>query len=801
LVVTKSIQALLQKKAALMRYLSYIATNFIFSGEFVVRSKILVKRLVLTLGLGLALAGCQSTQSSTEVVKQAPLSLERIYKDNEFKSQWIGRIRWLSDGSGYTAVEKSAKQEKNDQGEMKSIGRDIVLYDPASNKRTVLITAQQLIPAGQDKPLKINNYVWSKDRQQVLIYTNSKKVWRSNSRGDYYVLNLKNSSLEKLGASDYQASRMMFAKFSPNGKKVAYVYLDNIFVQDVASKEITQLTFDANKTTINGLFDWVYEEEFSIRDGFRWSPDGSKIAYWQLDTSGSKNFTMINNTDELYPTITQFPYPKVGEKNPAAKIGIVALNSQKTLWADFKGDAHEMYIPRMSWAGNSDEVIIQRMNRKQDTNKVYLVNAENGDLNHIYTEKEQTFIEWVYDVTWIDNGKSFLWISEQDDWRHVYKISRDGQTVTDLTPGAFDITRIESIDEQGGWVYFMASPDNITQRYLYRAALDGSGSKERVTPAQFSGSNSYYMDKQGQWAIHSHSNFTTPSTKRLVKLSDHSTKRVMLENKALKAKLAKQSFTDTEFFQVKAQDGVMIDGYITKPANFVAGKKYPIIFYVYGEPAGQTVKDSWRGNSFLWDQMLAEQGFIVASIDPRGTKAPKGRAWRKAIYAKAGVITSRDNSDALTAMAQRYPFIDTSRVGIWGHSGGGSTTLNMLFRYPEQFHVGIAVAPVADIRLYDTIYQERYSGILADNVEAYEQSAPITHAKNLKGNLLVIHGTGDDNVHYQGSERLINELVKHNKQFEFMSYPNRSHGLYEGKGTTLHMKTMMTNYFKRHLQQ
>ncbi|WP_370694270.1 S9 family peptidase [Psychrobium sp. 1_MG-2023] len=664
----------------------------------------------------------------------------------------------------------------------------------------MLISAEQLIVSGQDKPLAIHDYVWSQDRQQVLIYTNSKKVWRSNSRGDYYVLDLASSELKKIGASDYQESRLMFAKFSPDGSKVAYVYLDNIYVQEIASQQITQLTFDANRSTINGLFDWVYEEEFTIRDGFRWSPDGSKIAYWQLDTSGSKDFIMINNTDDLYPTLTKFPYPKVGEKNPAAKVGMVNLSTQKTVWAEFEGDAHNMYIPRMSWAANSDEIIVQRMNRKQDTNTVYLVKASDGQPQPIYVEKEQTFIEWVYDVTWIDDGKSFLWISEQDDWRHIYKISRDGKTVTDLTPGAFDITSIKSIDQDNGWVYFIASPDDVAQRYLYRAPLDGSGKKERVTPQQYAGFNRYHMDAKGQWAIHSHSSFDTPTTKRLVALSDHQTQRTMLKNKALKAKLAQLSLGQTEFFQVEARDGVKLDGYITKPANFDENKQYPVIFYVYGEPAGQTVKDSWRGNSFMWDQLLTQQGFIVASIDNRGTKAPKGRAWRKSIYAKAGVVTSRDQSDALKAMAKRYPFIDTKRVGIWGHSGGGSMTLNMLFRYPEQYQVGIATAPVPDIRLYDTIYQERYSGLLEDNKEAYEQSAPITHAKNLQGNLLLIHGTGDDNVHYQGSERLINELIKHNKQFEFMSYPNRSHSLREGEGTTLHLKTMMTNYFKRHLQ-
>jgi dipeptidyl-peptidase-4 len=761
----------------------------------------LFKRLALTLGLGVALSGCQAT-SDTVVSKPAdsPLTLERIYKSSEFRSEWIGTIRWLSDGSGYTAVEKSTYKMKNKKGEMESAGRDIVQYDPKTNARTVLISAEQLIPAGSEKPLSIHDYSWSTDRSQVLIYTNSKKVWRSKSRGDYYILNLKSAKLTKVGASDYEDSRLMFTKFSPDGSKVAYVYLDNIYVQELSSKKITQLTFDASDTKINGLFDWVYEEEFSIRDGFRWSPDGSKIAYWQLDTSGSKNFTMINNTDTLYPTLTTFPYPKVGEKNPAAKIGMVTLDSQKTVWANFEGDAHEMYIPRMSWANNSDEVIIQRMNRKQDTNKVYLVSAKNGSLNHIYTEKEETFIEWVYDVTWIDDGKSFLWISEQDDWRHIYKISRDGKSVVDLTPGAFDITSIKSIDEKAGWVYFIASPDDITQRYLFRAPLDGSGKKERVTPAQYAGTNNYYMDVKGQWAIHTHSSFDVPSTKRLVSLKAHKTERVLTENKALKAKLATLDIGETEFFQVSAQDGVVLDGYITTPADFDPNKKYPIIFYVYGEPAGQTVKDSWRGGSYLWDQLLTQKGFVVASIDNRGTKAPKGRAWRKSIYAKAGVVPSRDQSDALKAMAKKFPFIDEARVGIWGHSGGGTSTLNMLFRYPEQYKVGIANAPVPDLRLYDSIYQERYSGLLKDNKEAYETSIAINYAKNLQGKLLLVHGTGDDNVHYQGAERLINELIKHNKQFDFMSYPNRSHGLWEGEGTTLHLKTMMTEYFLKNLK-
>lgn len=760
-------------------------------------------RWCTAIAIPLVLMACQSTMSelaSTNEAPSKPLTVERIYKDHEFKSQWLGRIRWLADGSGYTAVEKSATKKKSDDGKEQSIGRDIVFYNPNTLAKTVLISAEQLIPKGETKPLSIDNYLWSNDRSQVLIYTNSKKVWRSNSRGDYWVLNLNTEQLKQLGGKSVKASSLMFAKFSPDGSKVAYVFDNNIYVETLASNEIEQLTSDAGNGIINGLFDWVYEEEFSIRDGFRWSPDGKNIAYWQLDTNGSKDFIMINNTDELYPTLTKFPYPKVGEQNALAKIGIVNLQSKNTTWAKLPNNSREMYIPRMNWSGNSKQVLVQHVNRKQDTNKLYLTDAKTGTVSLIQTEQEKNFLDFYDDARWLENGTDFIWKSERSGWRHIYKISRDGKTVINLTQGEFDIIDIQAIDEKNGWVYFIASPDNVAQRYLYRSKLDGSLSNQRITPDAFSGSNHYQMSPDGQWAIHSHSSFSTPTQTSLVKITGHKTKHKLVENKKLNQQLSTLAQPEHEFFQVTAQDGVVLDGYIMRPANFDANKKYPIIFYVYGEPAGQTAQDRWRGNSYLWDQMLTEQGFIVASIDNRGTPAPKGREWRKSIYGAVGILSSRDQADALKAMAKRWSYIDLDRVGIWGHSGGGSMTLNMLFRYPELYKVGISLAPVADQRLYDSIYQERYSGLLTEYAEGYKQGSPITHAKNLQGKLLLVHGTGDDNVHYQGTERLINELIKHNRQFDFMSYPNRSHGIREGEGTTLHLKTMMTDYFNEHLK-
>ena len=772
-----------------------------------------LQTLIITTVLTASLSACQSTgyndnsNTGKAVINKidAPLTLKRIYQDHEFKSEHIGRIRWLKDGSAYMAVEPSKAKKKDKDGKEVSLGKDILEYNPETLASKTLVTAEQLTPKGEEDPLTIDNYTFSPDRQQVLIYTNSKKVWRSNSRGDYWLLNLTTNKLTQLGkglvkGNKIPASQLMFVKFSPDASKVAYVYDNEIYLQNLSDFTVTQLTNSSGNGVINGLFDWVYEEEFLIKDGFRWSPDGKKIAYWQLDTSGSKDFTLINNTDELYPTITTFPYPKVGEQNALANVGVVNLNTQKTVWVKLPNNSRNMYIPRMNWSGNSEQILVQHLNRKQDTDILYLADVDTGKVHKAFVEQEQNFLDAIADARWLDQGKSFIWTSERSGWRHLYKVSRDGKTVLDLTPGDFDITEFKALDEQSGWLYYMAAPKHVEQRYLFRSKLDGSIVNERVTPEKYKGFNSYYMAENGQWAIHSFSNFDQPTSKYLVKIDGHQTKHTLMTNEKLNAKLAKIKLAKTEFFQVKAQDGVVLDGYITRPADFDPNKMYPIIFYVYGEAWGQTVQDKWRGNAYLWDQMLTQHGFIVASIDNRGTRAPKGQQWRKSIYGAVGILSSRDQSDALKAMAKRWSYIDTDRVGIWGHSGGGSMTLNMLFRYPEQYQVGISLAPVADQLLYDTIYQERYSGLLPDYAEGYKKGSPITYAKNLQGKLLLMHGTGDDNVHYQGSERLINELIKHNKQFDFMSFPNRTHGLREGKGTTLFIKTKMTNYFEQYLK-
>ena len=758
---------------------------------------------------GLGLQACSSTEqastpSATVNATANPLSLEQIYKEKDFKAERSTYFTWLDDGTGYTVLEGRESDKNNQDDKAKDDehgvkGNDIVFYNADGTGRKVLVSYEKLIPKGDKEPLTVESYQWSKDGKWLMVFTNGEQVWRSRSRGDFWLLNLETDSLYQLGGENIEAKKLMFAKFSPDSSKVAYVRDNNIYMEKVGSKAVTALTTDGNDTIVNGNFDWVYEEEFTIRDGFRWSPDNKSIAYWQLDTSGVKYFTMINNTDDLYPTLKEFPYPKAGEMNSAVKVGVVSLSDKKTRWAELGGDNRDRYIPRISWAGTGESLMIQDLNRPQSHNKVWLFDWQKQQLTKILEDKDDAFIEWFYKANWSKDGKFFIWHSERDGWRHLYRVSRDGKTIVDLTPGEYDIIDMLALNEDKNVMYFTASPDDPGQRYLFRTSLDGSSKPMRVTPPLFDGSNSYYMSKDTSWAMHTFSKFGTPPMKEIIKVSDHSNVKTLVENKALKEKLATEQLPTHEFFTVNARDGVELDGYIMFPANMDKSKKYPIVFYVYGEPWGSTVQDRWEGNSYLYKSYLTQQGFIVASVDNRGTRAPKGRDWRKSIYKKIGSITVRDQVDALDAMAKRWDVIDTDRVGVWGHSGGGSSTLNLLFRHGDRYKVGIASAPVPDIRLYDTIYQERYAGNPNTDPESYDNTSPISFAKDLQGKLLLIHGTGDDNVHYQGSERLINELVKHNKQFEFFSYPNRSHSLREGKGTTLHYHTMMANFFEKHL--
>ncbi|NWO03699.1 MAG: S9 family peptidase, partial [Idiomarinaceae bacterium] len=733
--------------------------------------------------------GGQSTADSdkADVTGVSQLTAEKIFASDTFNIDRPAPTRWLEDGSGYTTLEQSDSAD----------GRDIVRYHPETNERTVLVSAKQLTPQGKNKALDIADYVWSDDGEKVLIFTNTKRSWRTHTLGDYWVLNRNNNELRQLGGNAPE-STLQFAKFNPQGTKVAFVMQNNIYVQDLSSFTVSALTSDGSDTIVNGTFDWVNEEEFFLRDGFRWSPNGKHIAYWQLDTEGTPVFTMINNTDELYPTLKEFPYPKVGETNAAMRIGVMPASGGQTKWMDIPGAPRQHYLVRMNWAGNSEKLLIQQLARKQHINRAFISDIETGRSQELLRESTDSWAEYVDDIHFLNDGREFTWLSERSGYRHIYRVHRDTGRTTAITRGNWDVVEVLRVNEENGWVYFIASPETPLERYLFRASLDGSGRLERLTP-DMDGTHSYSISQDAKYAEHTFSSVNQVPVTNMISLPDHEVIRTVVDNKEAQQAVEQVQKQPVEFFRVEARDGLELDGYIMKPTDFDPSKEYPILFYVYGEPWGQTVANRWGGSLYLWHTMLTQQGYIVASIDNRGTKSPRGFDWRRSIYKNLGVVTVRDQYDALQQMLERWDFIDESRVGIWGHSGGGSQTLNALFRYPDSYHMGMALAPVPDLTLYDTIYQERYSGLLPESAERYKETSAITHAENLEGDLLLVHGTGDDNVHFQGSERLVNELIKHGKQFEFFAYPNRSHGIYEGEGTTLHLRTMMTEFVKENL--
>jgi dipeptidyl-peptidase-4 len=737
--------------------------------------------MVLLAGSLISFPLAAQTQDSTL------LTVKRVHGSADFRSDFFGPTRWMDDGAAYTTLEPA--QDKK--------GTDLVRYETRTGAREILIPSQSFRPAGDTAALSIEDYQWSPDRNRVLIYTNSQPVWRQNTRGDYWVLDRTTHELKKLGGGAAKPSTLMFAKFSPDGARVAYVRENNLYVENLGDGAIVQLTQDGSRTIINGTFDWVYEEELDDRDGWRWSPDGTSIAFWQLNADSVRDFDLINNTDSLYSFDVPVQYPKAGESNSAARIGVVPAAGGATRWLDIPGDQRNHYLARMEWADNSRELIIQRLNRLQNTNELLLGDAASGRVSTVLTEKDSTWVDVVDELAWLDRGRSFTWVSERDGWNHVYVVSRDGRSIRLVTPGAFDVLGIAGLDTKAGYLYYIASPDNPTQRYLYRTRLDGRGKAERLTPADKSGINGYDISPDYRFAFHTYSRFGVPPQTALIQLPTHQVVRTVVENARLRGRVAALRTGSQEFFKVDIGNGVQLNGWIMKPYDFDPSRRYPILFFVYGGPGSQTVLDSWGGSNYLWYLMLTQQGYLVASVDNRGTGA-RGRDWRKIIYGQMGVVETQDQAAAARAIS-RWPYVDSARVGIWGWSYGGFMSLNTLFQHSDVYRMAVAVAPVTHWKFYDNIYTERYNGLPQDNKAGYDRGSPLTYVNQLQGDLLLIHGTGDDNVHFQNSQTLVNSLVQANKPFQFMEYPNRNHGIFGGN-TRLHLFSLITQYLNDHLK-
>jgi dipeptidyl-peptidase-4 len=707
-----------------------------------------------------------------------------------------GKIKWSASGNAYTVIKDG----------------NIVQIDPVTEQKTILINKLKLTDPSTNKVLDLQSCEFNSNQTRALLFTNTVKVWRYNTMGDYWLYDMSTGKLIKVGKT-LPAQSLMFAKFSPDGQAVAYVSGHNIFTEDISSGIITKLTQDGTRKLINGTFDWVYEEEFGCRDGFRWSPDGTMIAFWQVDATKIKDYNMLNTTDSNYSQVIPVEYPKVGEAPSAVKIGVVDCSTKKIKWMEIDGDPQQNYLTRMEWSGKN-ELVIQQLNRKQQESRLIYCNVLDGKGGTFWAENSEAWVDLNTDDprgwNWINSGKDFIWISEKDGWRHIYKISRDGKTTVALTTGMYDIAEVKCIDEANNLIYFTASPYNATQLYLYTVNIEKpslvkkiinniSRQKNEFEPVNANGRtgmHDYQISPNGKFAYHTFSNHKTPPVAEWLKLPDN----VVLNNsKSIEVTVNVDQEVDEEFLKIQTDDLISLNAWISKPKNFDSTKKYPVVFYVYGEPAGSTVKDSYKAQeNFLYNGDMRGDGYIQVTIDNRGTPMLKGSAWRKSIYRKIGDININDMAKGFEKLLAMKPYMDKARTAVWGWSGGGASTLHLLFRYPGLFQTGIAVSAVTNQLFYDNVYQERYMGLPQENLEDFINGSPVTYAKNLKGNLLYIHGTGDDNVHYSNAELLVNELIKYNKQFQYMAYPNRSHNISEGAGTFEHLSALYTSFLRLH---
>ena len=641
-----------------------------------------------------------------------------------------------------------------------------------------------------------------------LQFRNAQRVWRYATRGDYYLVNNTTGESRQLGA-DLPPQSLMFAKLSPDGSHVAYVSKNNIYIEDcsMSAPHRRQLTTDGNDSIINGTFDWVYEEEFDCRDGFRWSGDSRYIAFWWSNSGGTGWFDIINNVDSIYPTIQRFPYPKAGTQNSAVRVGYIDTQKEAISWIDIPGDQRENYLPRMEFVPGTNTLMIQQMNRAQNHNTVWQFTISGKSSTQPSMLCEDTDAAWVEtndNIHWLPGNKYFIFTSERDGWRHLYRVSADGKKWTCITEGNFDVIEEVAYDERRGYIYFTATdPDRATERYLYRTDVMGKGKVTNITEQCHSfvepGQYSYTFSPNFDYALETFTSATQLPYYSLVAMerngkwyNDHTVET----NSEAQMKLERYAMGKKEFVKVKSGD-LMLDAWIIKPYDFDPTRKYPVIDYVYGEPASATVQNRWE-RSLFW-HYLANQGYIVVSIENRGAAAPRGREWRKCIYGEVGVASAEDQARGIQALCDMFPYMDRNRLGITGWSGGGAQTLNSMFRYPEVFKAGVAIAFVSDQRLYDTIYQERYMNTPQANPDGYFRGSPINHAEGLQGNLLLIHGTGDDNVHYQNTEMLANRLISLGKTFYQVSYPMRTHGISEGPGTSRHVRTTLIDFFNKNL--
>lgn len=701
------------------------------------------------------------------------LTVEAIFGSNQFASNLVP-VQWSRDSRYYTVLEENG------------VGADLYRVDARSGERELLVRGSELIPPGGLEPIQIESYQFAPDGSKVLIFTNSVRVWRQNTKGVFYVWDLSRRQLTPVSVN---SGLQQFAKFSPDSRSVGFVRDHNLFVTDIRSGRERQLTFDGDENVINGTTDWVYEEELGLRDAFRFSPDSKRVAFWRLDQTAIKPFYLIDDL-ELYPELLPVRYPKAGEQNSDVRIGVVEISSGETTWIDLGSDG-DIYIAQMNFAGSSDEIWLTRLNRHQDRFDVMLADVRNGLSRVVVTDTDAAWVD-ATEPRWIEGGRRFLLESERDGYNQLFLFNRDGSVENKVTTGEWDVSSVYGIDERHDVVYFSGAGEGPLKNPVFRVRLDG-GELTRISTS--SGNHSIAFNADFSLFVDTYSTAGVPPVETLHS-ADGRVIRTISDNRDLMAKVQSLNLAVPEFIKIPVENGVDLNAYIIRPPDFDISKRYPLLMYVYGGPGSQTVRDSWGGTRYLWHQLLAQEGYLVASVDNRGTGS-RGRDFKKITYRNLGRYEAADQVAAARYFASQ-PFVDESRIGIWGWSYGGYMSLMSTLTGPGVFKAALSVAPVTDWRLYDTIYTERYMRTPQENAAGYDYGAPLNHVGSLQGRLLVVHGTGDDNVHVQNTIQLIQRLEDAGKQFDMRLYPNKTHSI-SGTRTQVNLYTLFTEWLKENL--
>lgn len=710
--------------------------------------------------------------ANTFIVSQQKLTLEDIFYSNKFYEKKIENIQWFPDESAFTYTKINFETGLT----------DILKHNLKSGENSLLVNGSFL--KYKEQQIILSSYSFSENGRFLLFSGPRQKIWRRSKQGTFYILDFTNTKIFPL---ENNSHKLRNVKLSPDGRLAGYVYNSNIYIIDLTARKKQQITNDGDKNILNGEFDWVYEEEFGLADAWMWSPDSKKIAYWRMDQTRVKEFYLVDELG-LYNELTSLKYPKAGEENSTVKIGVFDLEKDSTVWMDI-GTETDIYIPRILWTNSSDKLAIQRLTRRQNHSELLLANTNTGQSKVIISDSNNTWVEVEHDILFLKEKDEIIWTSESSGFNHAYLYDYRGNMINQITKGNWEVTSVEAVDEENKLLYFYGKKDSPLEQNIYRIKLDGKNI-ERVSPkkgwhtAVFSPACKYFID--------SCSTASSPATTYL-RNSDGSLIRKLEDNDDI---FNSYNLSFPEFSSFTTTDGVELNYYMIKPDNFMPNKKYPVIVYGYGGPGSQKVFKQWDGTRELWHQYMAQNGYIIFCVDNRGTGG-RGKEFKDLAYGDISKWAVHDQIEAAKFLSS-LSYVDSGRLGFWGWSGGGYLTLMMMTRGSDYFSTGVSVAPVSNFHLYDAIWTERYMGFPDENEEGYKAANVLTYADRLKGNLLIVHGTGDDNVHFQNTIQIINEFQAKLKQFDLMIYPTRNHRI-SGGNTKLHLFTLISNYFFNHL--